>query len=388
MAETEKISLQSTRDGDLIVRLAGAWHLTRELPSALPVQRQLEAQLRPRRIAFDGSAITNWDSGLLVYLREILEVAHARAVPVDLTGLPPGARRLIELAEAVPERKGARADTKRESLLARVGNASLGYGLSLGEFVSFIGELSIAFSRFIRGKARYRRTDLLQLIQACGASALGIVTLISFLVGVILAFMGAVQLQQFGASIYVADLVGIGTVREMGAMMTAIIMAGRTGAAFAAQLGTMKVTEEIDAYRTMGISPLEFLVLPRTLALIVMMPLLCLYADLVGILGGAMIGTTMLDIPLGSYLRETASAITFTMLFGGLFKATFYGVLIAIAGCLRGFKCGNSSSAVGDAATQAVVMGIVMIVTACGIFAVVFNILGIEMTICGKVRSG
>jgi phospholipid/cholesterol/gamma-HCH transport system permease protein len=160
-------------------------------------------------------------------------------------------------------------------------------------------------------------------------------------------------------------------------MMTAIIMAGRTGAAFAAQLGTMKVTEEIDAYRTMGISPLEFLVLPRMLALIVMMPLLCLYADLVGILGGAMIGTTMLDIPLGSYLRETASAITFTMLFGGLFKATFYGVLIAIAGCLRGFKCGNSSSAVGDAATQAVVMGIVMIVTACGIFAVVFNILGI-----------
>jgi phospholipid/cholesterol/gamma-HCH transport system permease protein len=377
MAETEQISLQNTEQGDLIVRLTGAWHLRRELPSALPVQRQLEARSKPRRVAFDGSAITNWDSGLLVYLREILDVAHARAVPVDLTGLPPGARRLIELAEAVPERKGARADTKRESLLARVGNASIGYGLSLGEFVSFIGELSIAFSRFIRGKARYRRTDLLQLIQACGASALGIVTLISFLVGVILAFMGAVQLQQFGASIYVADLVGIGTVREMGAMMTAIIMAGRTGAAFAAQLGTMKVTEEIDAYRTMGISPLEFLVLPRMLALIVMMPLLCLYADLVGILGGAMIGTTMLDIPLGSYLRETASAITFTMLFGGLFKATFYGVLIAIAGCLCGFKCGNSSSAVGDAATQAVVMGIVMIVTACGIFAVVFNILGI-----------
>jgi phospholipid/cholesterol/gamma-HCH transport system permease protein len=377
MAETEKISLQSTGDGDLIVRLAGVWHLTRELPSALPVQRQLQAQSKPRRIAFDGSAITNWDSGLLVYLREILDVAHARAVPIDLAGLPPGARRLIELAEAVPERKGARADARREPFLARVGNASIGYGLSLGEFVGFIGELSVAFSRFIRGKARYRRMDLLQLIQACGANALGIVTLISFLVGVILAFMGAVQLQQFGASIYVADLVGIGTVREMGAMMTAIIMAGRTGAAFAAQLGTMKVTEEIDAFRTMGISPLEFLVLPRTLALIMMMPLLCLYSDLVGILGGAMIGTTMLAIPLGSYLRETASAITFTMLFGGLFKATFYGVLIAIAGCLRGFKCGNSSSAVGDAATQAVVMGIVMIVTACGIFAVVFNILGI-----------
>ncbi|MGH7837321.1 MAG: MlaE family ABC transporter permease, partial [Candidatus Binataceae bacterium] len=205
----------------------------------------------------------------------------------------------------------------------------------------------------------------------------GIVSLIAFLIGVILAFMGAVQLSQFGASIYVADLVGIGMVRDMGAMMTAIIMSGRTGAAYAAKLGTMKVTQEIDALTTMGISPLEFLVLPRVLALILMMPLLCLFADLVGILGGLFVGVTMLDLAPGSYLRETISTLTMTNLFGGLFKAIIYGMLIALAGCLRGFQCGNSSSAVGDAATQAVVMSIVMVVVACGLFAVVFNVLGI-----------
>ena len=202
-------------------------------------------------------------------------------------------------------------------------------------------------------------------------------SLIAFLVGVILAFMGAVQLSQFGASIYVADLVGIGMVRDMGAMMTAIIMSGRTGAAFAAKLGTMKVTQEIDALTTMGISPLEFLVLPRVLALLMMMPLLCLFADFVGILGGAFVGVAMLDLSLTSYLRETISSITFVDFAGGIIKGTTYGGLIALAGCLRGFQCGDSSSAVGDAATAAVVMSIVMVVAACGAFAVAFNFLGI-----------
>jgi len=211
----------------------------------------------------------------------------------------------------------------------------------------------------------------------CGAQALPIVTLISFLVGVILAFVGAVQLKQFGAQIYVADLVGIAIVHEMGAMMTGIIMAGRTGAAFAAQLGTMKVTQEIDAFTTMGFSPLEFLVLPRVIALILMMPLLCLYSDFVGVLGGATVAVEMLDLSWTTYVRETIHAISLTDLFGGVFKSSVYGVLIALSGCLRGIQCGNSSSAVGDAATSAVVTGIVAIVGACGIFAVVFYVLGI-----------
>jgi phospholipid/cholesterol/gamma-HCH transport system permease protein len=189
--------------------------------------------------------------------------------------------------------------------------------------------------------------------------------------------MGAVQLQQFGAEIYVADLVAIGMVREMGAMMTAIIMSGRTGASYAAQLGTMKVTQEIDALTTMGISPMEFLVLPRVIALILMMPLLCIYSDLLGILGGAFVGVAMLKIPIDTFMREAWHALTLINLFGGMFKATIYGIIIAIAGCLRGFQCGRSSSAVGEAATKAVVTSIVWGVVACGILAFLFNLIGI-----------
>jgi phospholipid/cholesterol/gamma-HCH transport system permease protein len=163
----------------------------------------------------------------------------------------------------------------------------------------------------------------------------------------------------------------------MGAMMTGIVMAGRTGAAFAAQLGTMKVTQEVDALTTMGISPLEFLVLPRVLALCLMMPLLCLYSDLMGIVGGATIATGMLGLSLPVYFNEIFHAVSIGNLVGGVFKASVYGVLIAIAGCLRGMQCGGSASAVGDAATSAVVSGIVLIISACGIFAAVFYVLGI-----------
>jgi phospholipid/cholesterol/gamma-HCH transport system permease protein len=238
----------------------------------------------------------------------------------DRSGLQEGLKHLLELAEVVPEKKGARGASDRPSFLTRVGNTSMGYGgLCVGEVLLFLGELFVALARFVRGKARYRRVDMLEAIQQCGAEAVGIVSLIAFLIDVILAFMAAAQLPLFGASIYVADLVGTGMVRDMGAMMTAIMISGHTGTAFAAKLGTMKVTQEIDALMTLRISPLQFLVLPRVLTLIVMMPLLCLFADLLG---------------------------------GGLLKATTYGVLIAIAGCLRGFQWGNSSSAVGDAATN------------------------------------
>jgi phospholipid/cholesterol/gamma-HCH transport system permease protein len=375
--EQGKVAFESERDGTLLVRLSGPWHLRNDMPSAKLLADQLSRRPDIRRVSFDAASLTGWDSGLISFLVQSGEYCRARGIDQDRAGLTEGLKHLLELAEAVPEKKGTRDQSAKEWFFTRIGKATIGYETSITDFLSFLGELTIAFGRFFRGKSRYRRVDLLEAIQQCGANAVGIVTLIAFLVGVILAFMGAVQLSQFGASIYVADLVGIGMVREMGAMMTAIIMSGRTGAAFAAKLGTMKVTQEIDALTTMGISPLEFLVLPRVLALVLMMPLLCVFADLVGILGGMFVGVFMLDLSAATYLRETISTLTLINLFGGLIKATFYGALIAIAGCLRGFQCGNSSSAVGDAATQAVVMSIVMVVVACGMFAVVFNFLGI-----------
>jgi phospholipid/cholesterol/gamma-HCH transport system permease protein len=211
----------------------------------------------------------------------------------------------------------------------------------------------------------------------CGAAALPIVTLISFLVGLILAFVGAVQLQQFGAQIYVADLVGIAMAREMGALMAAIIMSGRTGAAFAAQLGTMQVNEEIDALSTFGLSSMDFLVLPRMIALIAMMPLLCIYADLMGILGGALVGVGMLHLSVTQYANETIQGVHLSDFAVGLVKSSVFGVIVAIAGCMRGIQSGRSASAVGLAATSAVVTAIVFIIVTDGLFAVLTNVLGV-----------
>jgi len=375
--QRELLSLERGADSTLTIRLLGKWHLNRALPAAGLVNSELSATPAPRRVAFDASQLGGWDSGLVSFLEGVSELCRTRGIAADRSGLPAGVQRLLALAEAVPEKQGARSGEVRAPFFARVGNATIDYVRAAGEVMAFVGDLSRATVGLVTGRARFRRIDLLENIQNCGANAVGIVTLISFLVGVILAFMGAVQLQQFGAAIYVADLVGIGMLREMGAMMTAIIMSGRTGAAFAAQLGTMKVTQETDALTTMGISPLEFLVLPRVIALVLMMPLLCLYSDFMGILGGAFVGVAMLGLSFTSYMRETIHAISLSNLFIGLVKATVYGGLIAMAGCLRGFQCGNSSSAVGDAATEAVVTGIVYVIVACGIFAFVFNVLGI-----------
>ena len=370
------LSFDRVPEGTLVARLGGPWHLQRDMPSVASVAREIESG-RLGRLAFDTATLTAWDSSLLTFLIDVGEFCVQHHVTVDRNGLPKGVQRLLALAEAVPERQGARQGSIAPPWLARVGDAVLRTRDPLREMFAFIGSITLALGRLARGRARFRVPDLLLLVQQAGAQALGIVTLISFLVGLILAFVGAVQLEQFGAAIYVANLVGIAMVREMAAMMTAIVMAGRTGASYAAQLGTMKVTQEVDALTTMGISSLDFLVLPRMIALCLMMPLLCLYSDVVGILGGAAVGMGMLKLPMRVYYDQTISAVHLGDLVGGVFKASVYGVLIAIAGCLRGMQCGNSSSAVGDAATRAVVTGIVFIISACGIFAVMFYVLGI-----------
>jgi phospholipid/cholesterol/gamma-HCH transport system permease protein len=266
---------------------------------------------------------------------------------------------------------------ERPAWLARVGLATLAVSEAALAFVRFLGEAALAVGRFARGRATFRPIDLAGVIQDCGPDALPIVTLISFLVGLILAFMGAVQLRSFGAQVYVADLVAIATAREMGCVMTGIIMAGRTGAAFAAQLGTMRVTEEIDALVTMGIPPMEFLVLPRMVALVLMMPLLTLYADVLAMLGGAIVGVAVLDIGTTQYLERTAHALALRHVVIGVVKGGVFGVLVAISGCMRGIQCGRSASAVGLAATSAVVTAIVFIIVTDGIFAVVTDVLGI-----------
>ena len=372
-----ELALVDEGAGTVAIRLSGSWSLRTGLPPVGGVVERLEAQPPVKLARIDASSLDGWDSAVVTFVVRVSAECAARDISVDHSSLPEGVRRLVALSEAVPEKSDARGTEDEPPFLARVGTAVLeGWNGTL-EVFTFVGEMTLAFGRLLRGAARYRRVDLGLMTQHAGADALPIVTLISLLVGMILAFVGAVQLEQFGAAIYVADLVGIAMTREMGAMMTAIVMAGRTGAAFAAQLGSMKVNQEIDALRTMGISPLEYLVLPRMLALSLMMPLLCLYADVVGILGGAVIGLGMLDLSPVTYAQHTIDSTTYANLIGGVAKATVYGVLVALASCLRGMESGDSASAVGDATTSAVVTSIVLIICASGLFAVIFYALGI-----------
>jgi phospholipid/cholesterol/gamma-HCH transport system permease protein len=359
------------------VRLAGQWTMQAALPSIAEVQAQCEALSGGQRLSFETSDLTAWDSTLLTFLLKLKEICAQRQVEFDQSGLPPGVQRLLALATAVPEGQDVRREVVRESLLVRLGQGVLTAVESTHGLLTFLGQVAVAFVQFILGRARFRGIDLVLLVQECGAQALPIVSLISFLVGLVLAFVGATQLRQFGAQIYVANLVGLGMAREMGALMTGIIMAGRTGAAFAAQLGTMTVNQEIDALTTLGLTPMEFLVVPRMLALVLMVPLLCIYADLVGILGGAVVGVGMLNLGAAQYYQQTLSVLHLSDFVLGLIKGTVFGILVALAGCLRGMQCGRSASAVGAAATSAVVTGIVWIIIFDALLTVIYNILGL-----------
>jgi len=369
-----ELSLE-TRGDVAVVRLAGIWRIGAGLPQAARVWEDAGAA-GVRRLAFDASGVTEWDSGLLTFLRRLARDCADRRIEADRSGLPEGVRRLLALAEAVPEKETARGGPPAP-FLARVGGQAMEALAGTREFTAFLGESALAGARLVRGRARFPVAEFMLVLQECGANALPIVSLVSFLVGLILAFMGAIQLRQFGAQIYVADLVGIGMARDMGAIMVGVVMAGRTGAAFAAQLGTMTVNEEIDALRTMGISPMEYLVLPRMLALMLMMPLLTLYSDVLGILGGMFVGVSGLDLGAMQYLEQTRAALSLRHFAAGLFKGSVYGVIVALAGCLRGMQCGRSAAAVGTATTSAVVMSIVLIIVSCGVITVLYDVLGI-----------
>jgi phospholipid/cholesterol/gamma-HCH transport system permease protein len=371
------VQLEMDGDGAVRIQLAGEWRLGKVLPSADAVTGKLEALGAGSRVFFDTRGVSDWDSGLLTFLLKVFNYCLPAGISISTEGLPSGAGRLLALATTVPERTGARREGVRVPFLARLGDWAFDFRQSLLDNLSFLGETLVAFLRLLAGKSCFRRSDLLHIIQECSIEALPIVSLISFLVGLILAFVGAIQLKLFGAEIYVADLVGIAMLRAMGAIMTGIIMAGRTGASYAAHLGTMQVNEEIDALRTTGISPVDYLVLPRILVLTLMMPLLTLYADLMGILGGLFVAVTALDMNLMEYYSETTSAVGLTNLWIGLFSALVFGFLVALSGCLRGMQCGRSASAVGDATRSAVVTGIVSIVVANAVITVACDALGI-----------
>jgi len=366
-----------TDTNTLAVRVSGDWLLAADLPRAENVLELLREEPGPEAVTFDTRELGDWDTGLITALITIYRAADINDIRFDDGGLPEGARRLIKLAFTVKEREGARREIRHKPFLEQVGESVLEVWNRGRLLLTFTGELTMSLGRFFRGTATYLRSDLMQYIQDAGAKAFPIVSVISFLTGMIFAFVGLIQLNMFGAGIYTADLVAVAMVREMSAIMTGIIMAGRTGAAYAAQIGTMKVNEEVDALKTLGMDPIDFLVTPRVIALVIMMPLLTMYASLMGILGGTAVGVIMLDISLVQYIAQTVSAVNLESLFGGLFKSIVYGGLVALAGCQQGMACGKSAMAVGESTTRAVVMGIVLIVVSASVLTVIFINLGI-----------
>ncbi len=377
MAGDALLDAQRSPDGTLVVRLAGHWSLRAGLPSTRPIEDALARGPKPAAVVFDAKNLAAWDTAAVTVVERIGRLCQRGGVQVRRDALPDGLKRILALADAVPEKEGARPADTAPSLLVRLGTWAVGASAGARVAVAFVGEATLSFGRLLRGQANFRGRDLALVIQDCGVDALPIVTLINFLVGLIIAFVGAIQLQKFGAGIYVADLVAIATVRELGCIMTGIIMAGRTGSGFAAELGTMNVNQEIEALSTMGVPPMDFLVLPRMLALSLMMPLLCCYADFIGILGGAVVGVNLIGQSPTQYWIETRGAIDLGDIGLGIGKSLLFGVLVALAGCLRGMTCGRDAAAVGQAATSAVVLGIVWIIVADGVFAVLTNILGI-----------
>lgn len=296
-----------------------------------------------------------------------------------MESVPEGPKALLKLATAVPEADEAskKSEARRSGLFGKVGSRAIGVFSSFNSISGFVGETVIAVALAFVGRARFRMRDLALLVQRAGPEALPIVALISFLVGLILAFVGAIQLAKYGSEIFVADLVGIAMVREMGAIMVGIVMSGRTGAAFAAELGSMKVNDEISAFRTFGISPMEFLVLPRVFALVMMFPLLTIFADVIGMIGGLVIGVGMFDISYEQYANRSIAALNLVQLSTGVGKSLIFGLIVGIIGCKQGLACEKSSAGVGLATTSAVVQSITWIIVADAIFAVIFTIFDI-----------
>lgn len=328
-------------------------------------------------VSMETAHLGKWDSSLLAPMGAMAQRLRERGIACSTDNLPGGVGNLLRLSLTVPPNREAGRHAIKPSFLESVGALTLFFPTLCKDILNFVGEVTLALVRLSGNKSACTARDLWRQIQECGAEALPIVSLISLLVGLILAFVGVVQLSMFGGEIYVSSLVAVGMTRIMGAIMTGIILAGRTGASFAAVIGTMQVNEEVDALTTAGISPVDFLVLPRLLALSLMTPLLVLYADLMGMLGGFAVGVLALGLNPSEYYSYTKLGFSLNNLWVGLAHGFVFGVLVALTGCYQGLRCGRSAEAVGLATTAAVVYSIVGIVLATAVLTILFNILKI-----------
>ncbi len=378
-AETAPRVSAHLEGGCLHVVLGGRWRITAPRPAWADALRGTEDAGNPPparvELKFAGDLL-GWDSALVLFVGEALRWCRGHDAYCDLSALPGPLRRLADQLTGAADPADAPPPEPAENFLAHVGHAAMDMWQKAGEITAFVCECALGAARVVLAPRKFRWRDCFDEMQQCGAMALPIVGLISFLTGVTLAYTGAIVLRQYGGDIYLADLIGLAMVREMGAVMAAVVLAGRTGAAFAATLGNMKAGEEIDALTTFGIRPVDFLVLPRVVALGVMMPLLALYADAMGVIGGMAVSYGLLNISVTAYWHEMMMTVTQRSINIGLIKATAFGLIVGLSGCLRGLEADRSAAGVGRAATSAVVTALLLLVIADAFFAVAFNALG------------
>jgi phospholipid/cholesterol/gamma-HCH transport system permease protein len=375
-SNASSIAVTTANEGVLHVRFSGDWLMQEgNIPDMQPLKKNVAGtEQHIKRLLLELDDVGAWDTILVSVLYSLIQCAKQADVEFAWKGAPSGVETLLQMALQTksPLKK---EDGHAAELPEKLGRVVLGAHEATDRVLTFIGEVVLSVGRLIKHKAYFRTTDFAEALTDVGPRALPIVTLISFLVGLILAFVGAMQLRQFGAQVFVANLVGIGMAREMGAMMTGIVMAGRTGASYAARLGTMQVNEEVDALRTNGIDPVDFLTLPRILALTLMMPILAVYSVAVGILGGMTIGVFMLDLSLVEYWYQTMKAVPLNHFWAGLIKSVVFAWVVALAGCYHGLRCGRSSEAVGQATTRAVVSAIIFIIITDSVLTVVYDVI-------------
>jgi phospholipid/cholesterol/gamma-HCH transport system permease protein len=361
------------------LRLSGDWIACETGVRSADEARNILDNAAASLVRVDASNLGKWDSALITFLsmlRGASVAGRAKPIEIDESGLPATARQLLALAAAGDTRAAAETMPHR-SIPTRVGLAYYGALSEGAELVELVGETALRSAAGFTGRTHTRASDIFQLVREAGAGALVIVAIVNGLIGAILAFVGAVELQRFGAGIYVADLVGITVAREMAAIGTGIVMAGRTGGAYAAHLATMQGNEEIDALNTLGIRVFDFLILPRVVALVTMMPLLYIYACAVGFFGGFLVSTATLHIAPALFIEQMRAAVALRQFEIGLIKSIAFGALVALAGCHIGLRAGRSAADVGRAATSAVVASIVGIIALDAVFALCCEALGI-----------
>lgn len=357
---TWNLAIEQTTPTLMLLKLSGYWCIQCHLPNLNKVSAAIAQHPETLQLQVNTEELVDYDSGLVIWLLKLEQLCHSHKISLDNQKLPDGVQRLISLSKEVPPR-GYIHVPEDTTLLGRTGQATVHIWRRTWELIDLTGAAIIGSARFIMGRSIFMKRDILLLIQDNGPDAILIVSALAFMMGFTLALIAEVQLSKFGTEIYIADFEVVGVLRDIGAMMTGIIMAGRTCAAYAAEIGSMKTDGEFDSLHALGISGVDFLVMPRIIATVLMMPLLLIYADVIANFGGLLFCTLFLDITYLEYITQARNAFEITDFFIGIGKGFLFGYLIAIAGCLRGLQCGRTAAAVGNAAMSAVVLGLVLV---------------------------